>query len=92
MKIPLPIHKMLNYFRHSPTKTAQCAKERLQIIIAHERDERNKPDYLPALQKDLLLVIAKYVKIKEEDVRIELERQEGCSVLELNVVLPATSS
>lgn len=80
------ITRILNYF-HRP-QTAKCAKERLQIIIAHERGENEKPDYLQALQKDLLDVIVKYVNINKEDVKIELERQESCSILELNVVLP----
>jgi cell division topological specificity factor len=88
MSIQVQLNKILNYFRR-PEDTARCAKERLQIIIAHERDERGKPDYLPLLQKDLLDVIAKYVKISKDDVRIELERQEGCSILELNIVLPS---
>ena len=68
--------------------SAQVAKERLQIIISHERGKRDQPDYLAAMQRDLLDVIAKYVNINKEDVRVELERQEGCSVLELNVILP----
>lgn len=88
MSIQLQLNKIVNYFRR-PEETAKCAKERLQIIIAHERGERDKPDYLPALQKDLLEVISKYVSIKKDDVKIELDRQEGCSILELNVVLPA---
>lgn len=79
--------KVLQYF-HRPQKTAQFAKERLQIIIAHERGEREKPDYLSLLQQDLIDVIAKYVKIDKDQVRVELERKEGCSILELNVMLP----
>lgn len=89
MSIPIQLSKVLNYFRR-PDDTAKFAKERLQIIIAHERGQRDNPDYLPSLQKDLLDVIAKYVKIKKEDVKIELERQERCSILELNVILPST--
>ncbi|PMZ30318.1 cell division topological specificity factor MinE, partial [Pseudomonas sp. GW247-3R2A] len=41
--------------------TASVAKERLQIIVAHERGQRSTPDYLPALQKELVEVIRKYV-------------------------------
>jgi len=89
MSIPVQLSKILNYFRRGDD-TAQCAKERLQIIIAHERGERDKPDYLPALQKDLLEVISKYVDVKKDDVKIELERHAGCSILELNVILPTT--
>ena len=81
------ISKILSYF-HRPQKSAKVAKERLQIIIAHERVELNKHDYLAAMQKDLLDVIAKYVNVNRDDVKIELDRQDGCSILELNVTLP----
>ena len=60
---------------NAPKKSAKVAKERLQIIIAHERGERDKPDYLAMLQKDLLDVIAKYVNINKDDVKVELERK-----------------
>ena len=81
------ISKIIDYFKR-PEKTAKFAKERLQIIIAHERTDRDKPDYLAMLQKDLLDVITKYVEVNREDVKVELERKEGFSVLELNVTLP----
>lgn len=87
MSVPAQLTKILNYFRR-PEETAKFAKERLQIIIAHERGNRDKPDYLPLLQKELLEVIAKYVKVRHEDVKIDLERQEDCSILEVNIVLP----
>lgn len=88
MKITSALDKIVQYF-HKPQPTAKTAKERLQIIIAHERNECNKPDYLASLQKDLLDVIAKYVSINKDDVKVEFERnQHGCSILELNVTLP----
>ncbi|MCD6039467.1 MAG: minE [Gammaproteobacteria bacterium] len=87
MSLSNKISKILDYFQR-PEKTSRCAKERLQIIIAHERGSHNKPDYLAALQQDLLNVITKYVAIDREAVKVELERKEGFSVLELNVTLP----
>lgn len=81
------ITRILHYFRR-PQKTAKLAKERLQIIIAHERSEQDKPDYIALMQKDLLAVITKYVSINQDEVKVELERKEGCSILELNVMLP----
>ncbi len=87
MTIQNQISKILHYFQR-PKKSAKVAKERLQIIIAHERVARDKPDYLSALQRDLIDVIAKYVEIDKENVKIELDRQDGCSILELNVTLP----
>lgn len=87
MKLPNQLNKILHYFQR-PEKTAKFAKERLQIIIAHERGERGKPDYLACLQQDIIDVIAKYVDIDKDQVKVELERKDGCSILELNVMLP----
>lgn len=70
-------------------KTASVAKDRLQIILAHERSGRSpKPDYLPALQRDLLAVIAKYINIDPNDIRVNLERQQNLDVLEVKIELP----
>jgi cell division topological specificity factor len=90
MSIQTQLNRILHYFQR-PHKSAAFAKERLQIIIAHERSERNKPDYLTMLQNDLLLVVAKYVEINKENIKVEIANKDGCSILELNVVLPTTS-
>ncbi|OAI46292.1 cell division topological specificity factor MinE [Gammaproteobacteria bacterium SCGC AG-212-F23] len=82
------LEKIVHYFQ-PPQKTARVAKERLQIIIAHER-QRDNPDYLTLMQKELLEVISKYVQINKDDIKIELDRKDGCSILELNIVLPAS--
>lgn len=78
----------LDYFKSKKTNTASVAKERLQIIVAHERGQRDMPDYLPQLQKELLDVIRKYVQISDDMVQVDVDRNERCSVLELNVTLP----
>jgi cell division topological specificity factor len=70
------------------TNTASIAKERLQIIVAHERGNRGQPDYLPALQEELIAVIRKYVPIDQDQVQVALENQGTCSILELNITLP----
>ena len=69
-------------------KTAAVAKERLQIILAHERSGRSKADYLPALQRELVAVISKYVAINPEDIKVNLERQDDLEVLEVKIELP----
>lgn len=73
-------------------KTASVAKERLQIILAHERAGLRKPDYLPALQRELLAVISKYVSINAEDIKVHLERQDNLEVLEVKIELPETGA
>ena len=71
-------------------KTASVAKERLQTILAHERSGRtnHQPDYLPALQRDLVAVLSKYVKINPDDIKVNLERQDNLEVLEVKIELP----
>ncbi len=83
------VSKILDYFRAPESQTAKVAKDRLQIIIAHERGERDKPDYFFALQKELLEVIAKHTAISKDDIKIDMQRGEGCSILELNITLPS---
>jgi len=78
----------LNYFKSSKKNTASIARERLQIIVAHERGKRDQPDYLPQMQQEILDVIRKYVPISQDQVQVQLDKSDSCSVLELNVTLP----
>ena len=78
---------LLNYLRKK-TSTASVAKERLQIIISHERSKRNAPDYLPQLQEEILAVIAKYIPINRDQVSVNLERTGDSAVIELNFTMP----
>ncbi len=78
-----------NFFRATPNKSAALAKERLQIIVAHERGgRRGSPDYLPALKKELLEVVRKYVPVDQSQIKVHLDREGGYEVLELNITLP----
>lgn len=79
---------LLKYFRSSKSGSAKLAKERLQIVIAHERLDRSGPDYLPSLRRDILEVIRKYVPISEEQVNVQFEKGTDYDVLELNITLP----
>jgi cell division topological specificity factor len=80
---------IFDYFKNENAPTsASVAKDRLQIIVAHERSKRHQPDYLPRMQQEIIDVIRKYVQIGDEDVQIQLENTDDYSVLELNVTLP----
>lgn len=68
--------------------SATVAKERLQIILAHERTGRRQPRYLSSLQRDLVDVICKYIKIDPKDIKVNLERQQNLDVLEVKIELP----
>jgi len=79
---------IFSYLRKRNTASASVAKERLQIIISHERSQRSKPDYLPQLQEEIIAVLAKYVSIDREQVKVNLERSGENAILELNVTMP----
>jgi cell division topological specificity factor len=82
--------KLLSFFRASSSRTADTAKERLQVLLALERSSGSPwPNFLPQLQKDIMEVIKKYVEIDDDKVSIEVERGPEVSMLDINVELPA---
>lgn len=74
----------LSFFLGEKKKTAFLAKERLQIILAHESSDESK-NYLPKLQKELIEVISRYIKVDKEDIKVNLERQGSLEVLEVKI-------
>jgi cell division topological specificity factor len=81
---------ILSFLLGEKKKSASIAKERLQLIIAHERAGGHPPsDYLPALQRELVAVISKYVKISSDDIKVSLERQDDLEVLEVKIEIPS---
>ena len=84
---------LLDLFRsHRQRGTAAIAKERLQILVAHDRATRNQPSYLPQLQQEILQVIRKYVDVDMNAVSVNYEQDETREVLELNIVLPEATT
>jgi cell division topological specificity factor len=80
---------LLDYFRSTqPKGSANVAKERLQILVAHDRAARSRPSYLPQLQREILAVIRKYVDVDMDAVTVNYEQEESHEVLELNIILP----
>jgi len=81
---------LLSLFRrHNQEKTpAAAAKDRLTILLSHERSDLTRPDYLPMLQKDIIAAIRKYVDVDDNKVDVKLERAEGMAMLEVDIELP----
>ena len=78
--------RLFNLFsphRHS----AAIAKERLKIVLAHERAGRSAPDFLPKLQRDLIDVVGRYVTIRDDMIRVNLGKSGETSLLEINIEL-----
>jgi cell division topological specificity factor len=74
-------------FAKRPRETASVAKERLQIVLAHERANREAPEFLPILQRELLDVVAKYVDLGDDALMVVVDRQGDNSILEISVEL-----
>ena len=79
---------ILDFLKRRPEPTAGLAKERLRIIVAHERRDRNAPDFVPLMRNELLEVIKKYVHVDIDAININVERDNGHDILELSVTLP----
>jgi len=85
---------IIDYFRSlQKRKSASVAKERLQIIVAHERNALNSRalDFLPLLQKELLDVVRKYIEISDNQIRVNVEKNGSYEVLEVNIALADAS-
>ena len=83
------ITSWFNLFKREQKSTASLARERLQVIVAHQRAGRaNGLDFLPRMQQELLDVIRKYVIVGDDAIRMNVERDGGLEVLELNITLP----
>ena len=83
------MRSIFDRFRDREKKSAGIAKERLQIVVAHERKKHNQPSYLPKLQSEILEVIKKYVEVDIDDVAVDVCQEDLTSILEVNVTLPS---
>jgi cell division topological specificity factor len=82
--------RLLDLFRRSrPQASASTAKQRLQVLLTLERTSIQGPDFLPLLQRELLEVIRKYVEIEDSKVKVEFERDQSVSMLEVQIELPS---
>jgi cell division topological specificity factor len=68
--------------------TAPIARERLQILLAHERGMRGQPDLLMLLREEILSVVSRHVALDPEKVMVRMERGRNVSTLEVDIELP----
>jgi cell division topological specificity factor len=77
--------KLFNLFRGG---TAPVARERLQILLAHERSARTEPDLLAVLREEILAVIGRHVAFEPDKVQIKLDRGKSVSTLAVDIEIP----
>ena len=81
---------LLNLFNRN--RSAPVARERLQVLLAHERAFVGQSDLLAVLQEEIIAVIAKHVSIERERVQIKLDRGDPLSTLEIDVEVPSAAA
>ena len=77
---------LLDLFRRRGS--APVARERLQILLAHERATRGQPDLLAILREEILAAIAKHVTVEHDSVQVRMDRGASVSTLEIDVEIP----
>ncbi|HQV22520.1 MAG TPA: cell division topological specificity factor MinE [Agitococcus sp.] len=70
------------------TNTANTAKERLMVVVAHQRGYGSAAPYLPKLREEILAVVRKYVQVPDNAVDIKVENKDGLEVIEMDITLP----
>jgi cell division topological specificity factor len=76
---------IFNLFRRG---SAPVARERLQILLAHERSARSQPDLLGILREEILAVIGRHVSFEPDRVQIKMNRDKSVSTLEVDIEIP----
>ena len=80
--------RLLDFFRSKRNQhSASIAKERLKVIVSHERAKKHDPDFLKKLHAEIMEVIKKHVNIDSNKVNVNIDQDSDCSVLELNITL-----
>jgi cell division topological specificity factor len=77
---------LFNFF--NKRTTAPAARERLQILLAHERATIGQSDLVAVLREEILAVIAKHVEIDRDKVKVTMDRGNAVSTLEVDIELP----
>ena len=78
--------KLIDFFKRP--RTAPVARERLQILLAHERAVSGKSDLIAILQEEIMAVIAEHFPVEQEGIKVKMERGEVVSTLEVEVEIP----
>jgi len=82
---------LTDLFRERQKNSATTAKERLKLVVVHDRNRsKGGPSFLPELQNDILKVIRRYVQVPDSAVQIDVSRDDNTEALEVTISLPET--
>jgi cell division topological specificity factor len=84
------LSNLLGLFRKQAT--APVARDRLQILLSHERTIAGGSDLVAILREEILAVIKKHVNVDSEKVQVKMERGESVSMLEVDIEIPTPTA
>lgn len=84
----------MNIFKlfSSRATSAPVARERLQLLLAHERTVDGRKDLVSVLREEIIAVIARHVSIDSDQVRVKMDMQETVSTLEVDLEIRTPSN
>jgi cell division topological specificity factor len=82
---------IMNLFKRQKS-SAPMARERLQVLLAHERSSIGQTDLVAILREEILAVISKHVQLDADRVQVKLDRDKNFSLLEIDVEIPLNSA
>ena len=68
--------------------TAPVARERLQILLSHERLERTHSDLLGKLREEILAVVSRHITLDPNNVQVRMDRGGTVSTLAVDIEIP----
>ena len=78
--------RIVNQFRRAGT--APVARDRLQILLSHERAARDQPDLVTILREEILAAIAKHVAVERDNIQVRMDRGATVTTVEIGVDIP----
>lgn len=80
----------MSFFKFFSRRTsAPVARERLQILLAHERISTGQSDLVAVLREEILAVIAKHIHVDSDKVKVTMDRGDAVSTLEVDIEIPS---
>ena len=68
--------------------SATIARERLQVLLSHERVACGRPDLLSILREEIIAVIGRHVSFEPDKVQIKMDRGKSVSTLAVDIEIP----
>ena len=90
----MTLRDLINKLLGRETSSANTARERLQLVLAHDRVDMSSltTDLLDKMRKEILDVVAKYVEIDFDEVAVSLETEDRMTALVANLPIKRTIS